>query len=187
MFEEEPDELIRIGSKVVSRKKINLMVQEIMYWRSRGYSQDSVAEKLKIDRTFISRLEKAGEVKKGTRVAVVGFPLENKKELEALALQAGAEYVWLLNNRERWELIEGVSAMDFFNYTMEKINRLKEFDAVILLTSEKWYGIASALLDNRVIFFNLGSSPLKEDCWIDTAKFKDTLGTVLLVPGGFSE
>ena len=66
-------ELVRIGDKVVSVPKIERAVREIIELRSKGISQQEVAEKFNTDRTFVSRLESIGEIRKGKRIAVVGF------------------------------------------------------------------------------------------------------------------
>ncbi len=173
------NDLTRVGSKLISREKINMVVGRILDWRKQGFSQDSVAEKLNVDRTFISRLEKIGEVSRGTRVAVIGFPVGNKEELYQIAADAGVEYIWLLDNRERWELINGKQALDFFNFVIEKINYLKEFDVVILLTSGKWHEIATALLDNQVFHINIGTTPLQEDCIIEAERLAYVLKDIL--------
>jgi len=161
------DSLVRIGNKLVSRKKIEESLDSIWYWRQQGYSQQEVARKLSLERSFISRLESMGEIRKGKRIAVIGFPVKNKKEISDQAFQAGAEYVLLMDDEERWNLINKRSALDFFNYVTEQINFLKEFDTLLLLSSDKWYQLALAFLNNQIVFVSLGDSPLKQDCQIN--------------------
>ena len=75
-------DLVRIGSKLISRSRIIRRLDEILQMRVSGKSQQETAEALGVDRSFISRLEALGEVRKGGRVALIGFPIENKAELE---------------------------------------------------------------------------------------------------------
>ena len=173
-----PD-LIRIGSKLVSRKKINENLEKIFSFRKLGYSQEETARKLSVERPFVSQLEKLGEVRKGGRIAVIGFPIENKEEITRLAEKAGAEYLWVMTDEERWNLIEGATALDFFNYLMEQINYLKELDSVVLITSERWYQLASALLNNQLIFISLGHSPLQGNCRVEPERLSSVLEEIL--------
>jgi len=169
------EEIIRIGNKIVSRAKIEEVLDKILYWRGQGFSQQEVARKLALERSFISRLEKIGEIRKGRRLAVVGFPLENKLEITEIAKQSGAEFVWIMNNKERWDIMSELSALDFFNYIMENLSRLQEFDGLVLVTSQKWHQLASAFLNIPLVFISLGESPLNKDCRIDPNKISSIL------------
>ena len=84
--------LIRIGDKVVDRDKIDRAIDRVFEMRQSGASQQEAADAIGIDRTFVSRLENLGEVRKGQRVALVGF-VGNKDEIEAIARRAGIDYV----------------------------------------------------------------------------------------------
>ena len=75
----------RIQDKMVSREKLMATVTRILELRSRGLSQQETADRLKVDRTFISRLETLGELRKGQTIAVIGFPILNKAEIQELA------------------------------------------------------------------------------------------------------
>ncbi len=174
-----PGELVRIGEKVISMGRIEDTIQEILQLRSAGFSQQEVASRLGLDRTFISRLETLGEVRKGKRIAVIGFPLSNSGEIGRIAENRGVEYTWLMSEKERWELVQGESALDFFNYIMEKIGALRRFDLVIFIGSRKWQKIAEALLGCQVVFLELGSSPITEDCTLDPQRFEEILKQVV--------
>lgn len=171
--------LIRIGEKIISRAKIEDALQQILELRAAGFSQQEVAGRLGLDRTFISRLETLGEVRKGKRLAVIGFPLRNKEEIGAVAGSRGVEFTWLMDEKERWELVRGQSAIDFFNLVMEKITVLQHFDVIIIIGSRKWFKIAEALLDGQVLFLELGSSPITEDCILDPQCFASVLDQVM--------
>jgi len=176
------DELFRVGEKMISMRKIETAVQSILKLRSEGLSQQDVANSLHLDRSFISRLESIGEVRKGKKVALIGFPLQNKEEIIRLARGKGVDFVWVMNEEERWELVSKQTAMDFFNQVIEVIAALKAYDTVILVGSRKWYKIAEALLDCQVIFLEIGKSPIKEDFFLSPDYLKTTLEQVLVNP-----
>ncbi|MCR4400242.1 MAG: hypothetical protein NUV35_05110 [Syntrophomonadaceae bacterium] len=77
-------EFYRIQDKIVSRQKIEVAVTRILEMRARGLSQQEVADRLQVDRTFVSRLEGLGEIRKGASIAAVGFPIQNKDEIRAV-------------------------------------------------------------------------------------------------------
>ena len=86
--------------------------------RSSGKSQQETAEALGVDRTFISRLEALGEVRKGGKVALIGFPIENKRELEEAARAEGVDFVLLFTEEERRRFAEGMSGAELINEIM---------------------------------------------------------------------
>jgi hypothetical protein len=85
--------LMRIGEKLVSTSRIHRVVDQILELRSQGQSQQEVADQIGVDRTFISRMEGLGEVRKGERMAVIGFPIGNKEEIEGDGPEEGVDYV----------------------------------------------------------------------------------------------
>lgn len=178
MFEEQ----FRIGEKIISMRRIEEVVQSVLRLRSEGLSQQEVANALHLDRPFISRLESIGEVRKGKKVALIGFPLQNKEEIIQLARKKGVDYVWVMNEKERWDYVRNQTAMDFFNQVIKVITTLKAYDTVILAGSRKWQKIAEALLDNQIIFLEIGSSPIREDCFLNPDYLKRTLEQVLVGP-----
>ncbi len=175
-----PGELLRIGEKVISRGKIEDTILQVLELRAAGFSQLEVANRLGLDRSFISRLETLGEVRKGKRLAVLGFPLRNKEEVEAVAREKGVEYIWLMDEKERWELVRGQSALEFFNLVIEIITELQRYDLVILIGSRKWLKIAEAMLDCQVLFLELGRSPITADCTLDPGLLAGVLDEVLV-------
>ena len=173
------ERIIRIGDKIVSPDKAFRLLERVLTLRARGVSQQEVARRLLLDRSFVSRLEAAGEIRKGKRVAVIGFPVLNKEELLDLCHELGLDFVFILNDRERWDLVGSHNAMDFFNRIMEIISRLREFDTLVLLTSDRWYRLAEALLDLDIVYFSLGQTPVREDRTVDPVRFRETLTVVL--------
>jgi hypothetical protein len=79
------DRVYRIGEKMISLDKAVRQVEKALELRERGVSQQEAANRLQLDRSFLSRLESIGEIRKGSRVAVIGFPLANAAELSLSA------------------------------------------------------------------------------------------------------
>jgi transcriptional regulator with XRE-family HTH domain len=173
------ERVVRIGEKMISLDKAGRLLEHIFELRARGLSQQEVARRLSLDRSFVSRLESAGELRKGKRVAVVGFPIANSAELTQICRELGLDFCLIMNNRERWALVDDKKALDFFNQVLEIITQLKGFDILVLLTSERWYRLADALLDLQIIYMNLGPTPVQEDCHVDPVGFRVSLGQVI--------
>lgn len=60
-------QFIRIGEKVISKEKLNREINKILEFRAKGITQEGVARKLGIERTFVSRLESLGGNKKRSK------------------------------------------------------------------------------------------------------------------------
>jgi transcriptional regulator with XRE-family HTH domain len=173
------EQIFRIGDKMISLDRAERLLEQVLKLRSQGFSQQEVASRLCLDRSFISRLESAGEIRKGKRVAAVGFPIENAAELTLICRALGLDYFMILNNRERWELVSGKQALDFFNQMLEIVARLRGFDTLVLLTSERWYNLAEALLDLQIVYISLGTTPVEEDRPVDPEQFRRVLTQVI--------
>ena len=175
----EIERLRRVGEKIFSVDKAVRLIEQVIHLRSQGFSQQEVARRLSLDRSFISRLEAIGEIRKGKRVAAIGFPIKNKEELSDVCHEFGLDMILFLSNEERWALAGEKKAIDFFNEMMELIAQLRGFDTLIMVTSEKWYHLAEALLDMQIIFIKLGATPVHEDRPVDPALFRETLNRVI--------
>lgn len=173
------DRIYRIGDKFISPDKAVRLIERILELREQGLSQQETAKRLKLDRSFVSRLEAIGEIRKGNRVAVIGFPLANAAELITICKAYGLDYYLLLNNQERWDMVRDKQALDFFDSMVELVARLREFDTLIMVTSEKWYHLAEALIDIQIIYISLGSTPIQEDCYVDPGRFEVAMKQVL--------
>ena len=84
--------LIRIGEKVISEEKLRKEISKILKLRTEGLTQEEVARKLGVERTFVSRLESLGEIRRGEKIALVGFPVKNKEEIVSLSEKFGIDY-----------------------------------------------------------------------------------------------
>lgn len=176
-------DLVRIGDKVVSRQKLADITERILEMRARGFSQQEVADRLGVDRTFISRLESLGEVRKGRTIAIVGFPIENKEELEQVAREEGVDYTFLLTDKERWEFLEGKSGAELFNQLMGIIYTVRQHDAVILLASDRRVSLMKGLVDKEAILVPIGSSPLTRGARVDPERLRALIRAVKVERG----
>lgn len=160
--------LLRVGDKILNRHTIHRMIDEILELRSHGLSQQEVAKQLGIDRTFISRLENMGEVRKGGKVALIGFPIKNCEEVRIAAHQTeGIDYCLVMTERERWDFVETKSGIELFNETMDVVSTLRKYDVVIILGSNMRIKLVEALLDKKVIGMQIGESPIEEDKYVN--------------------
>ena len=85
--------LVRVGDKVINKDKIYRTVDRLLDMRSEGLSQAEAASLIGTDRSFVSRLEGLGEVRKGSRIALIGFPIQNKEALDDLCREYGLDKV----------------------------------------------------------------------------------------------
>ncbi len=159
--------LIRIGDKLINLAKIHEAVRKILELRNEGFSQQEVAAKMNLDRTFISRLETIGCIRKGGQIGLLAFPVSNKEELLVLIERYGIEQYVVLNDEERWQLVEQRSGLDFFNQVMAIVERFRECDTVIMFCSSKWSRLAEALLDSEVFAVDIGETPIRGDVYLE--------------------
>ena len=173
-------EMLRIGGKTVSREKIVHAVDLILSLREQGYSQQEAANRLGVDRTFVSRLEKIGELRKGNSIAVVGFPIENKAELENMMRQEGVDFWLLLTDAERWEFLKEQSGHKLFNKTMDIIAKVRKYDVVLFIGSNYRIKLSEALLDKEIVGLEIGRSPIKGDVYVEPKRVLSIIRQIML-------
>ena len=156
-------DLMRIGEKVVSRDKLNRAIDRILQLRADGASQQDAAQELGVDRSFISRLEGMGEVRKGGRIALIGFPLANKDEILRVGEEEGCDFMLLMTNSERWKWVGKESGVELLNEVMALIAKVKEFDSIVLIGSDMRIRLVEAVTGKDVVAVSLGESPVTED------------------------
>ncbi len=171
-------EFYRVGDKLISHDKLMRAVDRILTLRASGLSQQETAHRLGCDRTLISRLEALAEVRKGGAVAVIGFPLGNKGELQKVCDEYGVEYALLMNEAERYQYVESRSGLELLNEIMGIISRLRDFDTVIMIGSDMRIRLASAIFGDKVIGIQIGQSPIEQDVVLDVSVLADTIGTI---------
>lgn len=168
-------DIIRIGDKLISPRKINETIERILALRQKGLSQQEVADKLQIDRTFISRLESIGEVRKGKTVAIVGFPIENKDEIYQVAAEEGVDFILLLSEQERWAFAQERSGIELLEIVMDLAAQVRQMDSIILIGSDKRIRVMQAFLGREVIPIEIGPSPITKDVRLDPEQLRAIL------------
>ncbi|MDN5313131.1 MAG: hypothetical protein PWQ68_2104 [Thermoanaerobacteraceae bacterium] len=168
-------DLIRIGDKLISMEKIIESIEEMLKLRQQGLSQAEVAKKFDTDRTFISRLENLGEVRKGKTIALVGFPIKNIDEIRDLAVQEGVDYVLLMTDKERWDFVYEKTGIELLNEVMGLIYKVRQYDVVIIIGSDQRLRLFKALLDKEVVSISIGKSPITQDKYIDPDSLREVI------------
>lgn len=181
------ERIFRIGEKLISLDKATRHIERAFELREQGYAQQEAARRLQLDRSFISRLESIGEIRKGDKVAVIAFPIANAAELSAICSACGLDFYLILNNEQRWEMVLDSQALDFFNRMLALVTRLRELDTLIMVTSGKWHHLAEALLDIQIVYISLGATPIESDCHVNPEQFQATLAQVLEQQGRENE
>ncbi|MDD4239041.1 MAG: helix-turn-helix transcriptional regulator [Desulfotomaculaceae bacterium] len=171
-------DLIRLGEKIISRRKIDQSVGEILNLRAKGMSQTDVATRLGVDRTLVSRLESLGEIRKGRRLAVVGFPILNIEEIREALEGEGVDHIFLMSEKERWGYLRDKSGVTLFDSIMEIIAMFHSFDQVVMIGSNKRIKIIEAVLDKEVVGFEIGESPIQEDKYVETEKIVELVRAI---------
>ncbi|HOM43162.1 MAG TPA: helix-turn-helix transcriptional regulator [Bacillota bacterium] len=171
-------DLVRIGEKIISIPRINNKINEILQYRMLGMSQQEAADKLGVERTFISRLEGLGEIRKGQSIAAIGFPIKNRAEVEKVLKAFGVEYFFLMSEAERTDYVSNCTGAQLTNRIIELVNKLRNFDIVIVMASDYRNRLARDLLDNKVIEIDIGKSPIKEDVNVNLDNLTDILKTL---------
>lgn len=159
--------IIRIGEKVLYREKLEREINKILKFRTEGLTQSEVARKLGIERTFVSRLESLCEIRKGKKIALVGFPIKNKVEILAKAERIGIDFTLILTQKERMEFIQNKNKTDLFNEIISIITKLIDFDLIVFLGSDKRVEVVEKLFSIQVVGVEIGKSPITEDKYID--------------------
>lgn len=171
-------DLIRIGDKLISLSRIETIVEEMLDLRQQGVSQAEVAKKYNTDRTFLSRMESLGEIRKGKTIALVGFPVKNIEELKHIALQEGVDFSLLMTDRERWDFVYEKSGIELLNDVMALIHQVRQYDLVIILGSDKRLRLFKTLLDKEVVSIDIGKSPITQDVYVDPENLKNIIRTI---------
>lgn len=171
-------DLIRIGDKLISLSRIETIIQEMLDLRQQGISQAEVAKRYNTDRTFLSRLESLGEIRKGRTIAIVGFPIKNIDEIKKVAFQEGVDFSLLMTDRERWDFVYEKSGIELLNEVMSIIYQVRQYDVVIILGSDQRIRLFKALLDKEVISIDIGKSPITQDVYVDSENLRNIIRVV---------
>ncbi|MGI6633142.1 MAG: transcriptional regulator [Bacillota bacterium] len=173
-------EFVRIGDKVISRQKIDEAVDAILARRAKGQSQADVAQEMGLDRTFISRLETLGELRKGGSIALVGFPISNCDEVREVAQAEGVDFTLVMTDEERWAFVRDRSGIDVLNDLMSLMAQIRRFDKVIFVGSDKRLDILKNLVDRNtdVATIVIGRSPMSGDVYLNPESLRKVIKSV---------
>lgn len=166
---------IRIGQKLIQKEKIYRIIDEVLGLRSKGLSQQEVAEQMGIDRSFVSKLEGLGEVRKGKSVAVLGFPIANKVEVIKVLKQAAVDDWFILTEQERLQFVGTTTGKELTDKLMDLITRYRRFDILIVLTSDRRLKLVQSLVDCEVVGLEIGPSPLTADQTVPIDQLRNLL------------
>lgn len=179
-----PINIVRIGNKSISKDKLYQIVNKVIAMRSNGVSQQEIAERIGTERTFISRLENLGEVRKGRSVAFVAFPVENKDEVTAVLNRYGVNFQLVMTERERLAFVEERSGTELLNSIMNWIVRGRQCDTIVIFASDKRSKMIEALVDCQVIRKHIGISPITEDVYIPLDDIEEVMESLQLIKEG---
>jgi hypothetical protein len=171
-------EFIRIQDKIISWQKIETTLRKALQMRARGFSQQEVADRLEIDRTFISRLEGIGELRKGQSIACIGFPLSNKEEIQSILEKEGVDYILLMTEQERQDFVNKRSGKELLNVIMDLIADARKYETVICIGSDERIKLLEGVLDGQIISLEIGTSPITEDKWLDPDEIRKVLSSI---------
>ena len=130
-------ETFRIQDKIISWPKIEKSLKKALLLRSRGFSQQEAADRLGMERTFISRLEGIGELRKGQSIACIGFPILNKNEINDLLEKEGVDFIFLMTEQERQDFINDRNGKEMLNELMSLIAQSRAYETIILIGSDE--------------------------------------------------
>ncbi len=162
----------RVGDKLLNRDRLDRTIDRIFQLRVSGLSQQEVAQRVGCDRSFVSRLESLAEVRKGGNLAIIGFPLANTKELVEVSQEFGVEYTLLMNDVERWEMIESHDGKSLLTWLMQLMLEMSDYDHVIMIGSDMRIRLAEAILGDKVLGILIGESPIEEDYYFSPSKLR---------------
>ena len=171
-------DFIRIQDKIISYQKIDETIKKILQLRARGLSQQDVASRLQVDRTFISRLEGIGELRKGQSIACIGFPILNKEEIYQVLEQEGVDYILLMTETERLDFVNRRSGKELLNTLMDLIGRVRNYQIAICIGSDERIKLMKGVLDVEIISVIIGSSPITEDKWVDPKQIRRIIRSI---------
>jgi transcriptional regulator with XRE-family HTH domain len=171
-------EMIRIGSKLISRDKLLGTIDQLLLDRSKGATQAEAARVAGVSRSFVSNLETLGEVRYGARVALVAFPVSNGDELRQLAEEFSLDFALIFSQDERARAESG-KAGDMLNQLLDTLVELHTYSAVIVLASDWRVQTMKRLIDSDVIGIELGPSPLHHDVEVDIDHLRSILAGVI--------
>lgn len=131
---------IRIGDKIISMDRAKELIEKIFDLRSNGHTQEEVAAQLGLERSFISRLEGIGEIRRARQIALIGSEVKDAKALEATAQTLGIDYVFLMNHKR-------LKMRDL----LHMIGTVKDLDYIVFVGPADELTLIEKVLDTKII------------------------------------
>jgi hypothetical protein len=169
--------LFRIGDKVVSLEKLVQELTAILEDREAGATQLETSLRHGVERTFVSRTENLGEVRRGPKIALVAFPVANAEKVRALAEERALDFVLVFSQAEREE-IEGSDATEVFNRLLDTLAELRDYDVVLFMASDWRIRTVERILGREIVGIPIGHSPLRADVELDLDEIASLLDAV---------
>jgi len=131
---------IRIGDKIISMDRASALIDKIFDMRSAGSTQEEVAKRLGIERSFISHLEGIGEVRKSKEIAFIGSGVSDPERVERMAGELGFEHVFINSDgMARIEDALGILAV------------LRDIDYIVFLGPTAEHRLLEIVMDKKII------------------------------------
>ncbi len=103
----------------------------------------------------------------------------NKDEIHEVASEEGIDFIFLMNDEERWRYVRERSGLEVLNEIMAIISKLQIYDVVIFIGSDMRCNLVESILGNRVISIVIGTSPIKQDAHMDPEMIRKIIGEVV--------
>ncbi|MGI6703892.1 MAG: transcriptional regulator [Clostridia bacterium] len=171
-------DIVRVGNKSIDKDRLYQIIDKIIDMRSKGVSQQDIADRIGTDRTFVSRLESLGEVRKGDSVAFVAFPVENKQEIIEILDRYGVNFHLVMTEEERLAFVDERSGRELLNSIMDWIVKARQCDTVVIFASDKRSKLIEALVDCQVIRKHIGASPITRGVYIPSQDIIEVLNAL---------
>jgi len=71
--------------------------------------------------------------------------------------------------------VEEKNGAELINHFMSLISRVKGYDAVIFIGSDMRIKLVESILGSKVISWEIGISPIKEDRWVNPDQLKSLI------------
>ena len=170
-------ELFRIGDKVISKDKLMAALEGILLSRTKGATQEDVARRAGVPRSFVSNIETLGALRYGARIAFIAFPISNAHEAMQLAQSFGIELALGMSQDDR-QRVGQEPASDMFNRMVDTLAALRSFDTVVVAASDYRIETFRRIIDGDVVGIDLGSSPITEDKVLDLEVLRDVFSSL---------
>ncbi|GFR35631.1 hypothetical protein [Thermobrachium celere] len=116
---------------------------------------------------------------RGGDIAVIGFPIKNKDEIEEVLRSFNIEYILLMNEEERQSFIKKQGGKELLESVLKIISDVRKYKHCVIIGSNMRVKVLSKLLDSQVYTIDIGESPLKNDVYVDPQRVLDIIKTII--------